>query len=149
MLFLPLYTYFALYSQGPFHVLFDSSRQFECVDGFFPTEVIRMFERVSQAEEYLLIKGFCFHLQRADLKSLLPMVQTALNWESSLQEAKKPFVMQRFLLHRAQGTRSTQHLHDSTQRMEVTWALTTLKCYVNSWNQTTQESDIFPAALIL
>ena len=55
-----------------------------------------MFE-IAQAEKYILIKGFCFQLERADLTSLLlPIVQTVHNWEYFVQEPEKVFVMQSF-----------------------------------------------------
>lgn len=91
-------------------MLFDTTGQFEYADVlfcFFLKEVIRMFERVSQAEECALIKGFCFQLYRADLKSpFLPLVQTAHNWECSLQEPEKPFSMRSFSIQSSQAHRT-------------------------------------------
>lgn len=64
--------------------------------GFFSHKVIRVSQIVSHTEEHILIKGFCFHLWRANLKSLLllPMVQTACNWECFLQKLEKTLVQE-------------------------------------------------------
>lgn len=114
--------------------------------GFFSHKVIRVSQIVSQTEECILIKGFCFHLRRANLKSfllLLPMVQTAHNWECFLQKLEKALVREFYYIELTEpGPSSTFMAH--LQGMEVTWALTVLNCcYTCTWDKTAQDSSTF------
>lgn len=112
--------------------------------GFFSHEVIRVSQIVSHTEEHILIKGFCFHLRRANLKSLLlvPMVQTACNWERFLQKLEKALVQEFCYIQLSEpGPSSTFMAH--LQGMESTWALTVLNCDTCTWDKTAQDSSSF------
>lgn len=118
MLFHPLYTFLSFNLMVPFMCCWIPLDDLNMRMDFFPIEVIKLFERVSEAEENILIKGVCLQFQRVDLKfPLISRVQTAHNWEPSFQEPDKAFVMQEFFM--TQSSPDQTHLASTRSRIHL------------------------------
>ena len=86
-----------------------------------------------QVDKYILIKDSVFNYKKVKLKyTLLPMVQTAHNWEISFQEPEKAFVCSIFSYSKLTDPGLPGMFMAHLQRGGVSWFLKRL-CYTRSW----------------